>query len=181
MGQDDQAALLTAIDDEFRARATYQAVLDAYGNIAPFSMIEQAERRHITALASLFQQYGMAVPADRWTGNVAPPPSVLDACQAGVDAEIANYQMYDRLLQSVQDPQVRFVFTNLRNASAFHHLPAFQACAAALGAQPAHVSPQPMTTMANEETRANWGHLLIGALIGAGAVWAWRQWGRRTA
>lgn len=176
MVQNTQEALLIAIDDEFRARATYESVLGAYGNVAPFNRIEQAEQRHIAALASLFPQYGMAVPADRWTGNVQPPSSLLEACELGVAAEIANYQMYDDLLQGIEDPQVRFVFNNVRDASVSHHLPAFQSCAEALKANAPSIPASTVPSMRQQSPGMDWSSVLIGGLLGAGVIWLWRQW-----
>ena len=151
------AALNMALDDEYRARATYQAIVDAYGPVTPFANIVQAEQRHIEALLPLFQRYGLAPPYDRWNGNVQVPPSLQAACEAGVQAEINNYQMYDRLLTEVAEPDVRAVFSNLRNASAYHHLPAFQACAAALAGE--------------LNTSNNLSSIALGLVAGAALIW----------
>ena len=120
-------ALTVALDDELRARATYQAVIAAHGPVAPFAAIVGAEERHIAALVPLFARYGVALPPDRWSGQVAAPATLVQACEAGAAAEVANYRMYDALLAQVAEADVRTVFTHLRNASAYHHLPAFQA------------------------------------------------------
>lgn len=58
--------------------------------------------------------------------------SVPAACAAAVEAEIANIEMYDVLLEADLPADlpadVRQVFQNNRRASLDHHLPAFQAC-----------------------------------------------------
>jgi len=51
------------------------------------------------------------------------------ACEAGVQAEIDNAALYDRLLNSTQRPDILTVFQALRSASQDRHLPAFQRCA----------------------------------------------------
>ncbi|MBS4051564.1 MAG: hypothetical protein KGZ69_10210, partial [Methylomonas sp.] len=51
------------------------------------------------------------------------------ACEAGVAAEIANAEIYQRLLQSTERPDILTVFRNLHDASQQRHLPAFQRCA----------------------------------------------------
>ena len=122
-------ALVLALDDEYRARASYRAVLEAFGPVTPFLAIAAAEQRHIDALLPLFPRYGLTPPADRWAGRVVAPPSLAAACAAGVAGEIGNDTLYDHLLAQVREPGVRAVFGNLRNASAHHHLPAFQRCA----------------------------------------------------
>jgi len=50
------------------------------------------------------------------------------ACQAGVDAEIADAALYDELLKVTDNPDVMQVFKNLQAASLNNHLPAFEAC-----------------------------------------------------
>ncbi len=167
--------LSMALDDELRARATYQAVLDTHGPVPPFTQIVQAEQCHIDALLPLFARYGVTLPADRWTGSVVAPPTLQAACVAGIAGEVRNYQMYDAFLAQTAEADVRSVFTNLRNASAFRHLPAFQACAASgevvipAAATPPVASPPPLLAKAYvaRETLPLW----FGIAIGAGLVW----------
>jgi len=120
------AALVMAINDEYKARATYQAVLDKFGSVAPFSNIVQSEATHIAALERLFNAYGLPIPPDMYAGHVQAPATLKDAAQVAVEAEKANVAMYDGFLATVQEPDVRTVFTQLRSASQIKHLPAFQ-------------------------------------------------------
>jgi hypothetical protein len=56
--------------------------------------------------------------------------SLADACALSAQAEVANFALYDQWIATVSAyPDLVQVFTNLRNASEFSHLPAFQACA----------------------------------------------------
>ena len=158
-------ALAMALDDEYRARATYQAVLANYGPVLPFVNIVQAEQRHIDALVPLFGRYGVVPPPDRWSGQVTPPSSLLESCEAGVAAEISNYQMYDALLTQVSEPDVRSVFMNLRNASAYHHLPAFKACVAYHSTTGSQSTTS--QTAGPEKTLPLW----LGLAVGAGLSW----------
>lgn len=128
-----QATLVEVINDEYRAQAVYGAVIASFGPATPFVNIHRAEGRHIAALVALFYKYGFSIPPDGYAGNVEAPASIAQACQLGVDAEIANYQMYDRLAANMRDPQVIDVFIKLRNASYENHLRAFQACVARSG------------------------------------------------
>jgi len=124
-----QLALNGALDDEYRARATYRQVIEAWGEIRPFVNIIDAEERHIQALLPLFELYGFPVPDDLWPGRVTLPASVKAACQTGVEAEIENAELYNRLLEMTQDyPNVQAVFRQLQRASQENHLPAFQRC-----------------------------------------------------
>lgn len=121
--------LTEAIEDEYKARATYRRVLEEFGDVRPFSNIIEAEQRHIDALLVLFTEYGLRVPEDNWPDRVETPATLLAACQAGVAAEIDNAAMYDRLLAASGDfPDVQSVLRNLQRASQKNHLPAFQRC-----------------------------------------------------
>ncbi len=118
-----------AIQDEYKARALYQKVIEKFGEVRPFSNIVEAENRHIRALLPLFERYGLPVPPDDWASRVEAPASLLEACQQGVEAEIENMEMYARLLQQSEDfPEVRRVLRELQRASKENHLPAFQRC-----------------------------------------------------
>jgi len=122
-------ALLEAIDDEHLAHATYAQVLTDFGDVRPFSNIVDAEARHIDALATVMHRYGVPVPANAWPGRVPRYSSVTDACAAGLQAEIDNAELYDRLMAATSRPDIVEMFRNLREASQERHLPAFRRCA----------------------------------------------------
>ena len=122
-----EQVLVEAINDEYRARATYNRVIREFGKVRPFVNIVGAEGRHIQALRTLFAKYGLEVPKDTWDTRVQTPGSLQEACQAGVQGEIENGTMYDRLLPATMEyPDVQQVLRNLQHASQSHHLPAFQ-------------------------------------------------------
>jgi hypothetical protein len=121
-------ALNEALDDEYLAWATYDQVIADFGEVPPFSNIREAEARHIEALYTLFARYGMVVPENHWPGKVARYASLQAACEAGVAAEIANGEMYERLLGATQRPDILTVLRNLQEASQQRHLAAFQRC-----------------------------------------------------
>ena len=121
--------LTEAINDEYKARATYRQVIQKFGEIRPFINIVDAEGRHIEALLPLFEKYNVVVPDDDWKSRIQAPRSVLEACQTGVEAEIENAEMYDRLLKVTGDyPDIQHVLKQLQRASTENHLPAFQRC-----------------------------------------------------
>ncbi|MGD9904821.1 MAG: DUF2202 domain-containing protein [Vicinamibacterales bacterium] len=124
-------ALLTrAIQDEYRAEATYQGVIDDFGAVLPFVNVLTAEERHSAAIGRLFTSRGLAAPVSTSTpASVAHFASVTAACAAGVDAERLNIAMYDDLLRADLPADVRQVFSNNRSASLVNHLPAFERCA----------------------------------------------------
>ncbi|MEX1316867.1 MAG: hypothetical protein AB1Z22_07025, partial [Synechococcaceae cyanobacterium] len=72
----------------------------------------------------------LPIPADDWERRVSVPDSLQEACRAGVQGEIENAALYDRLLQQSEAyPDVQRVLGNLRRASQQNHLRAFQRCA----------------------------------------------------
>jgi hypothetical protein len=46
-------ALREALDDEYRAWATYDQVIADFGEVPPFANIREAEGRHIDAICAL--------------------------------------------------------------------------------------------------------------------------------
>ncbi len=121
--------LTAAINDEYRARDTYQGVIDKFGNVRPFVSIKRSEEQHIRLLVGLYNTYGISVPSDT-VGGLATPATLGASCSLGVQAEIANADMYVGLLAGTTNyPDVQDVFKRLRDASLYQHLPAFQNCA----------------------------------------------------
>ena len=122
-------ALTDALDDEYKAWATYDQVIADFGEVMPFMNIREAEARHIQALSALFRAYGLPVPENTWPGKVPRFGSVREACEAGVAAEVANAALYERLLAATRRPDILTVFHRLQEASQQRHLQAFQRCA----------------------------------------------------
>lgn len=118
-----------ALDDEYLAWATYDQVITDFGEVRPFTNIRAAEGRHVEALLELYARYGIPVPRNPWPGKVTRYASLQEACEAGVAAEIANGEMYERLLQITDRPDILAVLRNLQEASQQRHLQAFQRCA----------------------------------------------------
>lgn len=113
-----EKALVEAIQDEYKARATYSLVIEKFAPIRPFINIVQSEERHIQALVRLFRKYNLTIPIDNWAERVTAPDSVLEACQQGVIAERENEIMSNRLLAlTTEYPDVQRVFLNLKRAS----------------------------------------------------------------
>lgn len=126
-----KTALDQALDDEYKAYSTYQAIISKFGSSRPFSMIIGAEEQHIAQLKSIYAKYGENPKANPYLGKITVPKTLADSCQAGVTAEIANADLYkSKLIPQVQDyADINQVFTSLMNASEQKHLPAFKRCA----------------------------------------------------
>lgn len=130
LSNEARTALLKAIDDEYKAYSTYEVTINKFGMINPFAMIIRAEESHISSLKSLFDKYGLEIPENNWQDKATTGETKQEACQIGVDAEIANAKLYkEELLPAVSEYEdIKNVFTSLMNASEQKHLPAFEKC-----------------------------------------------------
>ncbi len=120
--------LVRAIEEEFGAQALYQSVLDKFGNVSPFNDIVLSEARHASALINQAQKHGIPVPEFPSSEGLPTFETVDEACQAGVDAEIADAELYDELMSFTTNSVLIRVYTNLQKASLDSHLPAFEDC-----------------------------------------------------
>jgi hypothetical protein len=123
-----QQAMIDAINDEYHARALYNAIIDKFGQVRPFVNIVQSENRHVQLWTRLFNKYGLSIPEDSYAGRIEAPDSLKTACQMGVEGEIANVEMYDKFLEFVQESDLRAAFTKLRGVSENRHKVAFERC-----------------------------------------------------
>lgn len=115
--------LTYALIDEYTAQATYQAIIDTYGEVRPFTNIVLAEQTHIDLLLPLFETYGIEVPVNDIVVTEIPD-SIASALATGVVAETANIELYQAFLAQDLPDDVATVFQTLINAST-HHLAAF--------------------------------------------------------
>jgi hypothetical protein len=118
-----ESILTFALLDEYLAKATYEKIIEVYGDIRPFNRIVLAEQRHIDLLLPLFETYGITLPTFD-ASDIIVPESISSALGAGVEAEKANILMYENFLSQDLPEDVRFVFEALKTASQ-KHLSAF--------------------------------------------------------
>jgi len=121
-------ALNESILEEYGAMNLYNSVIDQFGDVSPFSLIARSEQQHANVLIRLAEKYGLTPPSNPGLSTPQVFATPADACQAGVDAEIADAGLYDKLAPNVTHPDILQVFNNLKNASLNSHLPAFDAC-----------------------------------------------------
>lgn len=121
--------LAYAIQDEYLARAEYQAIVETYGNLKPFSNIIPAEEQHIQMLLEAHAVLGLEPPADLSTSRVVVPENLKTALETGVQAEVENIAMYQAFLGDAAaaplPEDVRELFERLKAASE-NHLRAFR-------------------------------------------------------
>jgi len=96
-------AMQDGLQDEYRAAAVYEAVLQRYGQVLPFSNIVRAERQHAASIAALFTARGFAVPTPEAQVEIPAFASVAAACEMGATAEVENIALYDRTSRSTTD------------------------------------------------------------------------------
>jgi len=124
--KDLETMFTVLINDEYKARAEYQAIVDEFGTQAPFNQLIRAETMHIKALTRLFEAYGLDVPSDLGNTYAVVPSSIEEAYTIGVKAEKDNIALYEKYLEKDLPTSVERVFTNLKNASQ-KHLATFEA------------------------------------------------------
>lgn len=120
---------LTGAEGEYAAAASYQAVIDKFGQVEPYVTILSAEQRHISALTRQLSALGVDVPANPYLGKLTAPADLKSAAKAWAEGEILNVALYDRLLADTQSSNLTRVFTNLRRSSQESHLPMFELAA----------------------------------------------------
>ncbi|NHN78866.1 ferritin [Azotobacter chroococcum] len=134
-------AVRIALYDEYAAHAFHAGVVEAFGSRPPFVNVLRSEERHIAALSSLCQRFGIPRPLNPFPQETSVAPSWLVNCERAVAGEIANIRLYDYLLGQVGEPEARRVFLNLQAASRERHLPAFrQAVADAMAQERYHAA-----------------------------------------
>jgi hypothetical protein len=121
---DLESMIVLALEDEYHAKATYEVIIEQYGEITPFTNIVQAEETHIQLLLPLFESYDITLP-EAFDKDTLDVPSSIDALlQIGIDAEIANIALYEAFLETDLPNDVQIVFQKLMAASE-NHLNAF--------------------------------------------------------
>ena len=128
LSEQEAADLAAAIQEEYTAMNTYQAVVDELGDVQPFVRIARSEQQHVNALIRVAQRFSVGVPEN--AGEVADIEwsTLEEACQMGVTFEQMDAALYDELLPNTTNPMLTRVYTNLQRASLEKHLPAFEAC-----------------------------------------------------
>jgi len=126
----EEAALLLALQDEYKAWSFYEQVIEEFGAVQPFTSIQRAEENHIAALVTLLDRYGVDVPVNEYAASTESGIGTLaEACELGVAAEVNNAALYDQLLGMVDNADIIQVFEALQAASQTRHLPALELCA----------------------------------------------------
>ncbi len=114
-----------ALQDEYLAKAEYEKIISTFNITRPFSNILRAEETHIDLIEPLLDEYDIEFTTPEVNNYVTTPTSLLEAYNAGIEAEKLNIQMYENFLKEDLDEDVKLVFERLLNASK-NHLQAFE-------------------------------------------------------
>lgn len=131
--------LESALDDEYKAQAMYQAAIANFGDITPFRNIVLAEGNHINLLKVEMERLNVPIPKNpyskrsnesvpEWTLRLKLPSTSVDTCRLAAQLERENVELYDKLIAKTSDQQVILVFRKLQADSRDRHLPAFERC-----------------------------------------------------
>ena len=126
--KEEVEGLLLALNDEYLALAIYEQVNKDFNDPRPFINIQKAEAQHAERLKQLFETYKIPVPENLWVENAPKFKSVAEACEAGIEGEIINKNLYEKLFKSTTREDILLVYKNLQRASEENHLPAFKRC-----------------------------------------------------
>lgn len=114
-----EGILTVLIQDEYNARAEYRALVQKFGEIAPFVNLIKSETNHIRALTQLFIVYGLDVPSDNGRASVVPN-TLAEVYTIEIKAENVNIELYKSFLEKDLPTNVKNVFNHLMNASESH-------------------------------------------------------------
>jgi hypothetical protein len=114
-----------AIEDEYKARAEYELIIEQMDGGRPFTNIIESEETHIAMLKPLFEAHDISLPEDNASEHVVLPESIDAALEIGVQAEIDNIAMYEQFLTQDLPEDVESAFQRLKAASQ-NHLEAFK-------------------------------------------------------
>lgn len=118
--------LTYALQDEYLAKAEYDAVIENYGKIRPFTNIVLSEEQHISLLKPFFEKYNVKLPEDNSNKYIFVPDNLTDTFKLEVKTEVNNIAMYEKFLSQKDIPEdLKLVFEALKNASE-NHLRAFE-------------------------------------------------------
>lgn len=114
-----------AIEDEYKARAEYELIIEKMDGGRPFTNIVRSEETHISMLKPLFEANDIALPKDNASEHIVMPENIDAALEIGVQAEIDNIAMYEQLLSQDLPEDIESAFQRLKAASE-NHLEAFK-------------------------------------------------------
>lgn len=122
-----QQAMRIALYNEYRSKAFCKRVIEIFENPTPFPEILDSTIYHIDILYSLFIKKQVPTPIDDWYEKLQVYPSIIENCEVGMSYEISKIEMYNHLIEFVQDePELKDIFYKLQAASYNYHQPSYR-------------------------------------------------------
>lgn len=122
---DLEGMMIYALEDEILAYSTYEAIVEEFSVSRPFTNIMKAEETHIDLVKNLLISYDLEIPVVDPSAYIVLPETLVDAYNAGVEAEVLNIALYEKFLENDLPDDVRSTFEILISGSE-KHLAAFE-------------------------------------------------------
>ncbi len=124
----EKVALASVIENEYELRATYQKVLDKFGDERPFINVIGSKEHNINMLTELMLKHGTKPPADDWINRVNEYDSIEDACKAAVQFEADSSMLYQSVFASTSKDNVLEILLHIEKIIMMNNIPTFERC-----------------------------------------------------
>lgn len=124
-----QDVLKEALNEQYKARAGYQASATKFPDAAAFSAAATGATKSIEALTKLYAANNLTPPPDIFAGRVPAAADVKKACTDAADTEKANATLYDKLAKETTNADLVKALQEIKKTAQETNTPAFEACA----------------------------------------------------
>lgn len=124
----DVHALNAALELEYRSLARYENAIRQLGAVQPLERIVAADSMHIQILETLHRHYGVPLPAAPRRVRFPRCTDLRRTCDAAIAAEKERIGIYQQLIESAGEADIRAELRNLARAAREGHLPALRGC-----------------------------------------------------
>jgi len=113
------SAMVKAINFEYQLRGFYDAVIQKFGLILPFTNIYRLQNKHIEMWKTLFVLYDLITPEDHFLGKEKAPENLKLAVDMAIEKQTEKQVMYDQFLGFVTEKDLIAAFTKCRDVSQY--------------------------------------------------------------
>lgn len=117
--------LMYATQDEYIARAEYEAIIKEFDTIRPYYNSMRSEETHLDSLRDIYETYNIEFPTDTSKEQLIILTNLLEAAKVGILTEIDNIAMYEELLTYDIHEDIKDLSNALMKGS-INHLKTFQ-------------------------------------------------------
>lgn len=109
--------LLLALNEAYRAEATYSQVVTDLGHVQPFAPLRLSKAAHVEFLLGLFRTYQVPIPNNPWTGKTTRFTTLREAVTAALKGEPELAEVYARAIETTGREDIIAVYEYLHRAS----------------------------------------------------------------